>query len=208
MSFNPNFWENEKIAQNYDKWYERGKGKYADNMEKDLFLKLINPYKGQTLLEIGSGTGHFSFWFHSLRLKVVGVDSSSAMLRVAKEKTKDNKINFIKAEAEELPFSSRSFDLVALVATLEFVNSPEKILKEAFRVAKKKIFLGVLAKWSFLAFKRKIKALFKSSVYKEAKFYSVKELIKLVKRYAPEKAKIQYKKTLKGAFIGLAVNLK
>jgi len=208
MSFNPNFWENEKIAQNYDKWYERGKGKYADNMEKDLFLKLINPYKGQTLLEIGSGTGHFSFWFHSLRLKVVGVDSSSAMLRVAKEKTKDNKIDFIKADAEELPFSSRSFDLVALVATLEFVNSPEKILKEAFRVAKKKIFLGVLAKWSFLAFKRKIKALFKSSVYKEAKFYSVKELIKLVKRYAPEKAKIQYEKTLKGAFIGLAVNLK
>ncbi|MEA1964915.1 MAG: class I SAM-dependent methyltransferase [Candidatus Aerophobetes bacterium] len=208
MSFYPNFWENEKLAQNYDKWYESTEGKDADKKEKDLFLKLINPHKGQSLLEIGSGTGHFSFWLHSLGLGVVGVDSSSAMLRVAREKIKDNKISFIKADTEELPFSSRSFDLVALITTLEFVDSPEKILKEAFRVAKEKIFLGVLVKWSFLAFKRRIKALFKSSVYREAKFYSVRELIKLVKRSAPEKVKIQYKKTLKGAFIGLAVNLK
>ena len=208
MSFNPNFWKNKEIAQNYDKWYESEEGKYADRKEKDLFLKLINPHSGQTLLEIGSGTGHFSFWFHSLGLGVVGVDSSSVMLKVAKGKIKDQKINFIKADAGKLPLPSKSFDLVALVTTLEFVNSPEKILKEAFRVAKKKIFLGVLAKWSLLAFKRRIKALFKNSVYKEAKFYSVKELIKLVKRCAPEKTKIQYRKTLKGAFIGLAVNLK
>jgi len=208
MNFYPDFWGNEEIAQNYDKWYESKEGEYADRREKDLFLKLINPHRGQTLLDIGSGTGHFSFWFHSLGLKVVGVDSSSVMLRVAKDKIKDKKISFIKADAEELPFPCKSFDLVALITTLEFVDLPEKVLKEAFRVAKEKIFLGVLAKWSLLAFKRKIKALFKSSVYKGAKFYSVRQLIKLIKECAPEKTKIQYKKTLKGAFIGLAVNLK
>ena len=208
MNFYPDFWENEKFVQNYDKWYESEEGKYADRKEKDLFLKLINPHRGQSLLEIGSGTGHFSFWFHSLGLGVVGVDSSSAMLRVARGKIKDKKISFIKANAEKLPFSSNSFNLVTLITTLEFVDLPEKVLKEAFRVAKEKVFLGVLAKWSLLAFKRKIKALFKSSVYKEAKFYSARELIKLVKRCATEKIRIQYKKTLKGVFIGLVVNLK
>jgi len=196
-----------RIAQNYDKWYETPKGVYADDQEKKLFLKLTEFKREQTLLDVGCGTGHFSFWFYNLGLKVVGIDSSLEMLKVAKSKLKSEKIQFLKANASNLPFSDNSFDLVVLITVLEFVSNPKQVLKEAFRVGKSKIFLGVLSKYSILAFKRKLKAYFinKQSVYRKAKFYSLGELKKLIKKSINDRIDLCYRKILKGAFIGLVI---
>lgn len=40
----------EENAERYDKWYDTPQGREADRLEKDLFLKLVKPQKGQTLL--------------------------------------------------------------------------------------------------------------------------------------------------------------
>ncbi len=197
-----------RIAQDYDKWYETPKGVYADDQEKKLFLKLTEFKKGQTLLDIGCGTGHFSFWFHSLGLKVTGIDLSLEMLKVAKSKLKNKEIKFFRGNASLLPFSDDSFDLVVLITTLEFASNPGQILSEAFRVCRSRIFLGVLNKYSILAFKRKLKAYFinKQSVYRKAKFYSLRGLKKLIKKSMNEdKIELCYEKILKGAFIGLVI---
>jgi len=85
-----------KTAQNYEKWYSTPYGKYVDKLEKALFLRLVKPKKGQSILDIGCGTGHFSFWFHSLGLNVVGIDISPDMLRVARGMVKAKDIKFIK----------------------------------------------------------------------------------------------------------------
>jgi len=199
-----------KLAQNYDKWYETPFGRYAAESEKKLFLKLVDFKKGQSLLDIGCGTGYFSFWFHSLGLKITGIDVSSAMLNAAKSKIKDESIKFIKADASSLPFPDNSFDLVVLITTLEFLSQPERALCEAFRVSKGKIFLGVLSKWSILAFKRRLKGLFKESVYQKANFYSMGGLKRLIKNCINinrDNIKLQHRKTLKGAFIGLTITI-
>jgi len=199
-----------KIAQNYEKWYNTPEGKYADKLEKDLFLKLVKPKRGQSILDIGCGTGHFSFWFHSLGLNAIGIDISPDMLRVARDMAKIRKtmdIKFIKEDAYNLPFLDDSFDLVVLITTLEFLSQPEKALSEAFRVCRGKIFLGVLSKWSLLSFKRKLKTLFRESVYRKARFYSLRELKKLIDSCSKDYTDLHYQKTLKGAFIGLVINL-
>jgi len=197
-----------KLAQNYDKWYESPYGRYADKLEKELFLKLVDFEKGQSLLDVGCGTGHFSFWFHDLGFKVVGMDISTEMLKVARSKIKNEKIRFIQADAYDLPFPDNSFDLVVFITTLEFLSQPERALCEAFRVSREKIFLGVLGKWSFLALRRKLKALFKESIYREAKFYSVRELRELLRGCVSadrDDIEIRSGKTLRGAFIGLVI---
>jgi ubiquinone/menaquinone biosynthesis C-methylase UbiE len=197
-----------KLAQNYDQWYETPSGRYAAESEKKLFLKLVDSKEGQSLLDIGCGTGYFSFWFHSLGLKITGIDTSLEMLNVAKSKIKNENIKFIKADAYNLPFSDNSFDLVVFITTLEFLSQPERALCEAFRVSKDKIFLGVLSKWSILAFKRRLKGLFKESVYQKANFYSLRGLKRLIKNCTDinKNVKLQYGKTLKGAFIGLTIS--
>jgi len=198
----------EKLAQNYDKWYKTPYGRYADKLEKQLFLKLVDFKKGQSLLDVGCGTGHFSFWFHDLGFKVVGMDISTEMLKVARSKIKNEKIRFIQAGACHLPFPDNSFDVVTLITVLEFLSEPQKALCEAFRVSRGKIFLGVLGKWSFLAFRRKLKALFKESAYRRAKFYSIRGLRKLLRGCVSvdeDDIEIRSKKTLRGAFIGLTI---
>jgi len=197
----------EENAERYDKWYDTPQGREADRLEKDLFLKLVKPQKGQTLLDIGCGTGHFSFWFHNLGLKVTGVDISPNMLEVAADKMKNQRIKFIRGEAQSLPFRDKSFDLVVMITTLEFLNQPRKALKEAFRIARRKVFLGVLSSWSFLSLRRKLRALFKKNIYEKAKFYSIGELRKLLKSCLPIQAKVSYRKTLRGAFTGVVVGL-
>jgi len=56
------------------------------------------------------------------------------MLRQAIEKNLDAEI--LKADAGELPFKNESFDVVATVTMMEFVNSKEVVLNEIYRVLK------------------------------------------------------------------------
>lgn len=198
-------------AKKYDKWYETLKGRKVDKLEKALFLKLVKPKKGQTLLDIGCGTGHFSFWFHDLGLKVTGIDISRNMLEVAAGKIKNQEIKFIRGDAQSLPFQDKSFDLVVMITTLEFLSQPRKALEEAFRVARRKVFFGVLNRWSLLSLKRKIRALFKESIYGKAKFYSIGKLRRLLKNCLSSQAiqaRISCQKTLRGAFISVVADLR
>jgi len=194
-------------AKRYDKWYESPEGRQADKLEKDLFLKLVNPKKGQTLLDIGCGTGHFSFWFHDLGLKATGVDISLNMLGVGVDRLKHDEIKLVRGDAHSLPFQDKSFDLTVMITTLEFLREPRKAVEEAFRVSKSKVFLGVLSRWSILSLRRRLKTLFRGSIYQKAKFYSIRELTRLIENYLPPEAKILSQKTLRGAFIGLVADL-
>ena len=168
------------IARGYDGWYESEKGRFFDASEKILMLRLIKPLPGQRLLDIGCGTAHHLIWFKELGLKPTGVDNSPDMLDIARRKTPQG-IELKLAGAESLPFTDESFDIVTMITTLEFLDEPELALKEALRVSKDKIFLGVLNRYSLLALKRRLKGFFKSSVYNQARFFSIHQLITLVK---------------------------
>jgi len=50
----------DEMADNYDRWYETPVGAAVDRMEKRAFLRVLEPKVGERLLEVGSGTGHWS----------------------------------------------------------------------------------------------------------------------------------------------------
>jgi ubiquinone/menaquinone biosynthesis C-methylase UbiE len=170
----------EKYANKYDDWYEIGFGKYASQLEDKLMLELLKPEPGQTLLDIGCGTGRHLQLFKNLGLEPVGIDSSPHMLRKAQEKVDESSLILL-SDTTDLPFGDKSFDLSIIFLALEFSENPLKLLKEAARVTKGKIFIGFLNRYSLLALQRRIKGVFKNSIYKKARFFSIFQLEKILK---------------------------
>ncbi len=168
------------VAAKYDKWYQRSAGQYADALEKELFLRLVHPKGGQSLLEVGCGTGHNLRFFRELELDTTGVDSSEPMLQTAARKLGPG-AKLLLGQANELRFADNSFDIVALITVLEFLSDPARVLKEATRVSRGKVYLGVLNKTSILGITRRIEGKFRESIYNQAKFYTIWEIEKMVK---------------------------
>ncbi len=168
-------------AAKYDLWYQTPAGHYADTLEKELFLRIIRPVPGQSVLDVGCGTGHYLAFFKELGLKAVGIDASRQMLEVASGTLGAN-VRLYQGDAEKLPFDDNSFDTVTLITVLEFVPEPQKVLKEAARVARSQIYLGILNKTSLLAVSRRVKGKFRESIYNKAKFYSIWEMEAMASR--------------------------
>ncbi len=206
-----------EVAAGYESWYE-GPGKSADLSEKALLSRLLRGFpEAQSILEIGCGTGHFTRWFESQGLWSVGVDISLPMLKEAKGR--DTVAGLVQAEATSLPFPSNSFDLTALITSLEFMEERLSVLAEAIRVAREGVLLGVLNRASLLAVWRKLEGYKRPTPYSHAHFFTLKELKAMLEDLlAPEEPKIEWATTLLpvvggvhkvpwGGFLGIAVYL-
>lgn len=170
----------QNLAQRYDEWFSSPVGQYVKQMEEGLILELLRPEPGESLLDVGCGTGNHLILFRDLGLEVAGVDPSVHMLDVARKKL-GARAELRLGRAEDLPFDDGSFDIVTMISSLEF-SQPRKALAEAFRVARSRVFIGVLNSFSTNGIQRKAEALIKPTIYRHARFYSVWELKSLVKR--------------------------
>jgi ubiquinone/menaquinone biosynthesis C-methylase UbiE len=168
---------NDAVA--YDRWYESPENRTATERQTRLMLDLLKPVKGETILDIGCGTGKSLLPFLDMGLQATGLDASQYMIDIAVKKT-GNRADFHRGFAEDLPFEDNSFAYACLNTTLEFVEDPEKTLKEAFRVTKDRVFLGVLNKYAIKGIHRRIKGIFIESIYNRAKFFSIWELKQMI----------------------------
>ena len=168
------------VAAKYDQWYQGPQGQYADALEKELFQRLVQPQRGQSLLEVGCGTGHNLEFFKKLGLDVTGIDPSEAMLQIATKRL-GREAKLFSGKANELKFDDNSFDIVALVTTLEFTPDPTEALKEAARVCRNKVYIGALNKASSLGIARRAKDKLRKSIYNQARFYTIWEIERMMK---------------------------
>nr|WP_319998188.1 class I SAM-dependent methyltransferase [uncultured Draconibacterium sp.] len=172
----------EEIAGAYDAYYQTPAGKEIDTIEEKLIANALKKVPKGKMLELGCGTGHWTELFVSKGFDVIATDISDAMLHQAIEKNLDAEI--LKADAGELPFKNESFDVVATVTMMEFVNSKEVVLNEIYRVLKPGgyLLLGCLNGNSQLA-----KNAANDPVFKNAAFYVPESLEKdLLKFGTPE----------------------
>jgi ubiquinone/menaquinone biosynthesis C-methylase UbiE len=170
---------NERVAQVYDRWYETKKGLLADWFEKELMARNVELNPGGKILDVGCGTGNHLLFFGAKGMETIGIDISLPMLRVAQKKLSQSNL-LCMGKSEALPFKEKSFDIISLITTLEFVEDPLRALQEAVRVSRKEIILGILNKYSLTALGRRIKGIFRPSIYNKARFYSIWELKKLL----------------------------
>jgi ubiquinone/menaquinone biosynthesis C-methylase UbiE len=90
-----------------------------------------------SVLDVGTGTGIFAEAFANRSLRVTGIDPNSELLDVARTLVSGG--TFVEAMAEKLSFDDASFDLVFLGHVLHETENPDAALREARRVAKKRV---------------------------------------------------------------------
>jgi len=76
----------EKRALQYDSDYESLHGPWFLEVEFDLLKKLLNPTKGDIILDLGCGTGRLTTRFAALCRRVVAVDRSKGSLEVLRDR--------------------------------------------------------------------------------------------------------------------------
>lgn len=90
------------------------------------------------VLDLGIGTGA-SLSFYPQHARIVGVDLSSGMLREARKKIRERKLDRVdvfQADALRLPFADNTFDHVFISHVISVVSDPYKLIREAQRVAR------------------------------------------------------------------------
>jgi len=99
--------------------------------------------KGMKVLDIAGGTGDLTAQF-SRRVgptgEVVLADINQAMLDVGRDKLRNmgivDNVDYVQANAEELPFESDRFDIITIAFGLRNVTDKQKALESMFRVLK------------------------------------------------------------------------
>jgi len=112
-------------------------------------------------------------------LDLCGIDASSHMTKMAENRL-GHSCALKKGIAEELPFDDNEFDLAVLINTLEFLDEPIQALREAGRVANRKVFVGVLNSLSWNGLSKRMKGYLGDPLYKKATFYNLWKLKSLL----------------------------
>lgn len=152
-------------------------------LESQLMLNLLEPAAGESVLDIGCGTGVSLEPLLAAGIDVTGIDASPYMLDLAAARL-GHRVELYRGYAEDLPFDDNSFNHACFFTSLEFVDDPLKAMEEAGRVAKDKIFIGFLNRYALKGFQRRLKGFFMPTIFNRARFFSVWELKSMARSIA------------------------
>ncbi len=125
--------------------YDRGARLYMLPEYKYFAWKILRRgVKSGRVLDLGTGSGRLAIELAKARgtsFEITGVDVSENMLELARENAQSSgvgdKIRFVLANADSLPFADGYFDLVISYASLHHWFKPAEVFREAKRVVKK-----------------------------------------------------------------------
>jgi ubiquinone/menaquinone biosynthesis C-methylase UbiE len=135
--------------EEYDAWYRTPRGAWIGETEVRLLTRLLAPAPGETMLDVGCGTGYFTRAFARAGHALTGVDADEEPLRFARRHAAAGETYLI-ADARALPFRDRTFDLCISVTALCFVHEESRALAEMLRVTRRRLAIGLLNRHSLL----------------------------------------------------------
>jgi ubiquinone/menaquinone biosynthesis C-methylase UbiE len=111
-------------------------------------IELCHINKGKYVLEVGCGVGITACYIaQEYGGRVVGVDISERMVKISTERARrknvEDKVKFITADAQNLPFEDELFDAVICESVNVFVKDKLKALREYIRVIKPNGYVGI-----------------------------------------------------------------
>jgi demethylmenaquinone methyltransferase/2-methoxy-6-polyprenyl-1,4-benzoquinol methylase len=107
---------------------------------KRRLLRLADARPGERALDLCCGTGDLAFALAKKGAQVVGLDFSEAMLKVALKKfevqSSKFKVEFVRGDAQQIPFPENSFDLLTIGYGLRNLADLDVGLRDMLRVTR------------------------------------------------------------------------
>jgi len=129
---------NDPFTQFEHRGWQRVAGKYDSTWASSTrqfippLLEAARVGKEMTVLDLGCGPGYVAAAAAERGAHPVGLDFSSEMIAIAREKFPE--IEFREGDAQELPFAGATFDCVLANFALLHLSNPERACTEAARV--------------------------------------------------------------------------
>ncbi|GAA4281345.1 bifunctional demethylmenaquinone methyltransferase/2-methoxy-6-polyprenyl-1,4-benzoquinol methylase UbiE [Gaetbulibacter aestuarii] len=104
-------------------------------------VKLVGETNPENVLDIATGTGDLAIELAKTGAsKIIGLDISSGMLEVGKNKIKkrglNTKIEMVLGDSEQMPFENDTFDAITVAFGIRNFEDLEQGLKDIYRVLK------------------------------------------------------------------------
>ncbi|MBT9614000.1 MAG: class I SAM-dependent methyltransferase [Burkholderiales bacterium] len=156
----------------YDAWYNTPRGHWIGTTEYALAQRELAATPGETLLDVGCGTGWFTRRFAADGLLATGLDPNPEWLAYARAHSKSKPdIHWIDGDAQHLPFADEQFDRVVSIAALCFIPDERRAAAEIVRVAKRRFAIGWLNSTSLLYRQKR-----GSGAYRRARWHTAEEI--------------------------------
>ncbi len=126
-----------KIAKLYDTFI----GPLTSGL-RALGMKMFPPREGMAVLDIGCGTGAYLEHYQRAGCNVSGIDQSSSMLQVARNRLGES-ADLYMGDASNMPYQDKEFDLIVMSTVLHempravrsaVINEAKRTLKEDGRI--------------------------------------------------------------------------
>ncbi|MCP4976875.1 MAG: methyltransferase domain-containing protein [Maribacter sp.] len=134
INFIPRFVSDENYASNFGlEWNIHGQTQYDEysrfSVSRDRFqneTKWAKDLSGQTILEVGCGSGRFTTHAAETRATVVSFDFSNAVDANYKSNGKKDNVLILQASIFEMPFEENYFDKVYCFGVLQHTPNPKQ----------------------------------------------------------------------------------
>jgi len=121
--------KNTSLKKYYNSVYVKGEKKvYTDTGNSEVYetLKQLN-WKNKKVLDVGCGTGLFSYLVAKKGAKVLGIDFSKEAISIAQKKYSNENLLYKNIDIKNL--KKDKFDIIVSLGSLEHMDEPLEILK-------------------------------------------------------------------------------
>ena len=135
---------------------------------KRICINKLDVKQNSVVIDLCCGSGDMSRLLSENKNieKILGIDFSENMLKIANQKNKNNKISYIQADCTSLPVKNESVDVCVISFGLRNIADKDKCLQEIYRVLKPD---GVFLNLDIVKNKNIVAGLFNSYVKKITK---------------------------------------
>jgi 2-polyprenyl-3-methyl-5-hydroxy-6-metoxy-1,4-benzoquinol methylase len=108
-----------------------------------VLAQFLGAVSGQSVLDVGTGTGRAAFLMAASGARVTGVDASEEMLAIARERARAERgqVEFLSGDAHALSFPDRSFDVAVSLRVLMHTPRWQQCVDELCRVSRHLVIL-------------------------------------------------------------------
>jgi ubiquinone/menaquinone biosynthesis C-methylase UbiE len=129
----------DEAAESWADFVREGKDHYRDEMNTPAALRMIGNVRDKRVLDLSCGEGSNTRILARRGAKIVGVDFSTKMIGLARQKEKEEKLGisyFVSDAADLRMFGSGCFDVVTCFMALMDIERYEEAISEVARVLK------------------------------------------------------------------------